>query len=105
MAVIAVFKYKVKPGRMPEFMSKLQRAAGHEFQSDVMPKSVRLMQSTVPGPEFGGVTVMVEYEDMAAYGARAVYENQNSKWRKLFAPIPDSPEQLESVELLTELET
>jgi NIPSNAP protein len=102
MSVIAVFKYDIKPGRMPDFLKKLAQAAEPKFDSPVMPKSVRLFRSTVPGPGHG-VILMIEYEDMAAYGARTAFENANAGWRKLFAPTPDSPELLTSVELLTEI--
>ncbi len=47
--------------------------------------------------------MMIEYEDMAAYGARTAYENSNAEWKKLFEARPDSPETLLSVELLTEM--
>jgi len=47
--------------------------------------------------------MMIEYEDMAAYGARTAFENANAEWRKLFEATPESPETLLSVELLTEL--
>jgi quinol monooxygenase YgiN len=103
MAVIAVFKYQVKPGRMAEFMAKLRAAAQPEFNSPAMPKSFRLFRSTVPGPDTGPVIMMIEYDDMAAYGARTTFENNNPEWRKLFEATPDSPETLISVELLTEL--
>jgi hypothetical protein len=53
MTVLAVFKYEVKPGRMDDFMAKLATAAGPEFNSPVMPQSVRLFRSTVPGPDTG----------------------------------------------------
>ena len=33
MGVIAVFKYGVKPGRMPDFMAKLAEAAAPRFNS------------------------------------------------------------------------
>jgi hypothetical protein len=102
MAVIAVFKYEVKPGRLSDFLAKLAEAAGAKFNSAVMPKSVRLFRSTVPGPD-NGVILMIEYEDMAAYGARTAFENANADWRRLFEPTRDSPETLVSVELLTEL--
>jgi hypothetical protein len=46
---------------------------------------------------------MIEYENMAAYGARTDYENSNAEWRELFASKQDSPETLVSVELLTEI--
>lgn len=103
MAVIAVFKYHVKPGRMPDFMAKLQAAAHPRFNSPVMPKSFRLFRNTVPGPDTGPVLMMIEYADMAAYGARTTFENGNPEWRDLFAATPDLPETLLSVELLTEL--
>jgi hypothetical protein len=102
MAVIAIFKYDVKPGRLLDFSAKLAEAADAKFASAVMPKSVRLFRSTVPGPGTG-VILMVEYEDMAAYGARTAFENNNPEWRLLFEPTRDSPETLVSVELLTEL--
>ena len=102
MPVIAIFKYDIKPGRLPDFMKKLAQAAEPKFASDVMPKSIRMFRSTVPGPDHG-VILMIEYADMAAYGARTAFENDNAEWRRLFEPTRDSPETLLSVELLTEL--
>jgi hypothetical protein len=102
MSVIAVFKYDIKPGRLRDFLKKLAQAAEPKFNGPVMPKSVRMFRSTVPGPGHG-VILMIEYEDMAAYGARTAFENANTEWRKLFEPTRDSPETLISVELLTEL--
>jgi hypothetical protein len=102
MSVIAIFKYEVKPGRYADFMKKLAKAAEEKFSSPVMPKSIRLFRSTVPGPD-SGVILMIEYEDMAAYGARTAFENANAEWRLLFVPERDSPEKLISVELLTEI--
>jgi hypothetical protein len=102
MAVMAIFKYEVKPGRLQDFLTKLAEAADAKFNSAVMPKSVRMFRSTVPGPDHG-VILMIEYEDMAAYGARTAFENANAEWRRLFEPTRDSPETLVSVELLTEL--
>jgi hypothetical protein len=102
--VLAIFKYDVKPGRMPDFLAKLHEASDPIFNSPVMPKAVRLFRSTVPGPDTGPVILMIQYADMAAYGARTAFENSSSEWKKLFAAQPDSPETLLSVELLTELE-
>jgi quinol monooxygenase YgiN len=102
MAVIAIFTYQVKPGRMDDFMAKLREAAAPRFASPVIPKSFRLFRNTVPGPDTGPVIMMIEYEDMAAYGARTTFENANAEWRKLFEARPDSPETLMSVQLLTE---
>jgi hypothetical protein len=103
MPVLAIFKYDVKPGRMADFMAKLQAAADPAFNSPIMPEKIRLFRSTVPGPDTGPVILMIEYPDMAAYGARTTFENGNTEWKKLFAAEPDSPETLCSVELLTEL--
>jgi len=102
--VLAVFKYEVKPGRMNDFMAKLQRAASPDFNSPVMPRGIRLMRNTVPGPDTGAVYLMIEYADMAAYGARTAYENANPAWKQLFAATPDSPERLVSVELFSEMQ-
>ena len=63
-------KYDVKPGRLGDFMTKLQVAADPRFDSPVMPQSVRLFRSAVPGPDTGPVILMIEYADMAAYGVR-----------------------------------
>ncbi len=101
--VLAIFKYDVKPGRMADFMAKLRAAADPKFNSPVMPAAVRLFRSTVPGPDTGPLILVIEYPDMAAYGARTAFENSNSEWKKLFAAQPDSPETLLSVELLTEM--
>lgn len=105
MSVIAIYRYAVKPGRMADFIAKLGEAASPKFSSRAMPRSVRIMRSTVPGPETGPVILMIEYDDMAAYGARIAYEQSNANWRKLFEPTPDSPETLLSVELLSEMPT
>jgi hypothetical protein len=56
----------------------------------------------VPGPDTG-VILMIEYEDMAAYGARTAFETANAEWRRLFEPGRDAPHSLVSVELLSEL--
>jgi hypothetical protein len=103
MSVVAIFRYAVAPGRMADFMAKLGEAAGPAFDSPVMPKTARLFRSAVPGPDTAGVVLMLEYQDMAAYGARTAFENANPAWRALFEAKPDSPETLVSVELLTEL--
>jgi len=103
MTVLAIFKYQVKPGRMGAFMAKLGQAAEPRFATPVMPRSVRLFRGTVPGPDTTGVTLVIEYDDMAAYGARTAAENANPDWRALFEATPDSPETLLSVELLTEI--
>lgn len=103
MAVIAIFKYEVKPGRMADFLAKLREAAAPKFASSSMPKSFRLFRSTVPGPDTGPVIMMIEYDDMAAYGARTAYESANPEWKMLFEATPNSPEALISVELLTEM--
>jgi len=103
MTVLAVFTYEVRPGRFGDFMAKLQKAAGPEFNSPVMPKAVRLFRNAVPGPDTTSLILHIEYEDMAAYGARTAFENANPAWRALFACQADSPEQLVSVALLTGL--
>jgi hypothetical protein len=103
MSVMAIFTYDVKPGRLDDFMAKLQKAADSRFNSKVMPKVIRLFRDTVPGPDTGFLILTIEYENMAAYGARTDYENSNAEWRELFAAKPDSPETLVSVQLLTEL--
>jgi hypothetical protein len=103
MSVIAIFKYAVKPGRMTDFMAKLAQAAESRFQSPIMPKSARLFRSAVPGPDTSGVILYLEYEDMAAYGARTAFENANAEWHTLFEAKPDSPETLLTVELLVEM--
>jgi hypothetical protein len=102
MAVIAIFKYEIKPGRLPDFMRKLAEAADPKFASPTMPKSVRLFRSTVPGPDTG-LMLMLEYENMAAYGARTAFEHANADWQRLFEPARNAPETLVSVELLTEV--
>ena len=102
MAVIAKFTYEIRPGRMRDFISKLVTASSPEFVSPVMPKSARLFRRTVPGPETRQVVLLIEYDDMIAYGARTEFENNNEQWRELFSGGPDSPEHLVSVELLTE---
>ena len=102
MAVFAIFTYDIKPGRLSDFMSKLGEAAGAKFNSPAMPKSARIFRNSVPGPDTDSLILILEYEDMAAYGARTAYENSNAEWRALFSSQPDSPEALRSVQLLTE---
>ena len=88
---------------MSDFMAKLAQAGSPKFASAAMPKSVKLYRSTVPGPDTRHVILHIEYEDMAAYGARTSFEHSNADWKALFEARPDSPETLISVELLSEL--
>lgn len=84
---------------MPVEGPAIQAVCGME----AMPKGVRVFRSAVPGPDTGEVILVIEYEDMAAYGARTAFENANAQWRKLFEAKSDSPERFVSVELLTEV--
>jgi hypothetical protein len=74
MAVLAIFNYDIQPGRMNDFMAKLGAAGDTKFISKVMPKGIRLFRRTVPEPDTGPVVLMIEHENMAAYGARTDYE-------------------------------
>src|SRR5260221_8810197 len=102
MSVTAISNYDVRRGRLRDSLKNLAQAAEPKFNSPVMAKSIRMFRSTVPGPDHG-VILMIEYEDMAAYGARTAFENANAEWRQLFEPTRDSPETPISVELLTEI--
>ena len=73
-----------------------------EFTSRVMPSGFRLFRRTAPAPDTSPVLLVIEYPDMAAYGARTAWEQDNPAWRELFAARPDSPERLVSVVLLSE---
>jgi hypothetical protein len=103
VSVIAIFKYDVKPGRFNDFMAKLKAAADPKFNSSSMPKSIRLFRSGEAGPGPEALTLLIEYDDMAACQSRTAFENANADWKKLFDPTPDSSETLRSRELLTEL--
>lgn len=103
MAVIAKFIYEIKPGRFDDFMAKLGQAASPKFTSSVMPKGVRLFRSVVPGPGTSSIQLLIEYDDMAAYGSRTAFEHHNAQWQALFSETPDSPQRLVSVELLSEI--
>ena len=103
MTVIAKFVYQIKPGRFSDFMLRLRQAASPEFDSAVMPSVVRLFRSTVPGPAASFIQLLIEYPDMAAYGQRTTFEDNNPAWRELFAEGEDSPQRLVSVELLSEV--
>ena len=103
MSVLVRFIYEVKPGRFTNFMAKLQEAGSPKFKSDVMPGSVKLYRNAVPGPDTQLVILHIEYKDMISYGARTDFETSSGAWRELFAEMPDSPERLVSVEILTEL--
>lgn len=105
MGVIAKYIYEVKPGRAPEFFATLRAAAAPRFASPVMPKSGRLLRSTVPGPDQNRYVLMLEYPDMAAFGARNAWEGGNADWRALFDETADAPQRLVSVELLTDVES
>ena len=103
VGVIAMFTYDVRPGRFDDFPAKLRQAADPKFNSPVMPVFFRISRNTVPGSKTGPVILMIEYTDMAAYGARTAFELSNAAWRALFASTPDAPERLVSVQLLTEI--
>ncbi len=103
MGVIAKYLYEVRPGRNQDFFAKLRAAALPQFVSPVMPKSVRLMRITVPGPVTQFV-LMIEYNDMAEFGERNAFENNNAEWLALFEEKADAPQRLLSVELLTDVD-
>lgn len=103
MPVLAIYRYRVKPGRMADFYTKLGAAVDPKFESAVMAKNVRVYHDTVPGPESEFVEIHIEYESMSAFGARNDFEHRNVEWQQLFAPRGDSPETLVSVRLLTEM--
>ena len=105
MGVIAKYNYEVQPGRAPDFFARLRAAAAPQFASPVMPTSGRLLRSTVPGPDQNRYALLLEYPDMAAYGARNTWENANTAWRALFDETPDAPQRLVSVELLSDVES
>jgi hypothetical protein len=86
MAVIAIFKFQIKPGRLPDFKKKLAEAADPKFASPTMAKSVRLFRSTVPGPDTG-VVLMLEYEDMA-WRPHRIRDRQ----RGMAAPVRAGPQ-------------
>ena len=69
MTGLAIFKYAIKLGRFGDFMAKPQADADPRH-SPVMPQSVRLFRSTVPGPNTGPVIPVIEYPDIAACGFR-----------------------------------
>ncbi len=104
MTVLAIFRYEIALGRIGDFMFKLNQASSADFDSPSMPKTARLFRSTVPGPDTAGVTLILEYQDMTAYGARSEYETSNPEWCRLFEATSDSPERLVSVELLTSID-
>jgi hypothetical protein len=104
MGVIAKYIYEVKPGRAPDFFARLRAAAAPQFASPVMPKSGRLLRSTVPGPDQNRYFLTLEYADMAAYGARNAWEGATPAWRALFDETPEAPQRLLSVELLSDVE-
>lgn len=105
MGVVAKYIYEVQPGRAPEFFARLRAAAGPQFASPVMPQSGRLLRSTVPGPDQNRYVLLLEYADMAAFGARNAWESANAEWRKLFDETPAAPQRLVSVELLSDVES
>ena len=51
MTVTAIFTDELRPCRFEEFMANLQQSAAPEFESPVMPRAVRLLRHTVPGPD------------------------------------------------------
>ena len=50
------------------------RPEAPEFASPVMPSGFGLFRRTVPGPDTGPALLVIEYPDMAAYGARTACE-------------------------------
>lgn len=68
-----------------------------------MPSSVRLFRPTAPGPDISFIQLLIEYPNMATYGHRTDFENNNPTWRELLTERPASPQKLVSVELLSEI--
>ena len=60
--MLVIFRYDVALSGLSDFLAKLGEAGNPRFSSPVMPKSVRLFRSSVPGPDTAGLTLMIEYQ-------------------------------------------
>ena len=106
MSVVAFFTYEIAPGRLNDFLAKLQRAGIRRSSParSCRPGSgcfaVHRPRARTPAR----CSLCIEYPDMAAYGARTcMWSRPIPAWRELFAAPPGLARAAgQSVQLLTE---
>lgn len=84
MAVANVIPFQVTPGKAQEFGALIaEGTAIAQRVGDVT--SVRLWQGAVGAAGLGGVTVVIEYENMEAYGRSVDALTADADWQALVA--------------------
>lgn len=100
MSVTARFTYRIQPGGMEAFVAKLKAAGDAKFNSAVMPVAIRFYRSALPGPDADIVILDIDYDSLAAFGARTDFEQSHPDWASIWGPQADAPEELLDLQVI-----
>ena len=105
MAVFEVVAWDVKPGRREEFLSLARDLKGICQRVDVGLTSIRMLESTIGGPNSGRISMVFEHADLAAWGSSVTKEQQDAEFQALSKQSDTDPSAtLVSRTILTEIE-
>jgi hypothetical protein len=73
------------------FRGQTPASGGLPIQRQSHAQGIRLFRDTVPGPDTDFAVLIIEYENLAAYGAPTDYENANTRLAGAVGAKSDSP--------------
>ena len=85
MTVMSVTQWKVRPGKMPEFIENCIRAKA--IQERLGAQSVRMFMNTFAGLNAGMVTYAIEHENAEAQGAFSDKMNADAEWQEFWQAV------------------
>jgi hypothetical protein len=85
MTVMSVTQWKVRPGKMQEFLENCVRAKA--IQERLGAQSVRMFMNTFAGPNAGMVTYAIEHENAESQGAFSDKMNADPEWLEFWQGV------------------
>jgi len=89
MAVVGVTQWRIKPGRMAQFVQACAHAK--KIHERLGARNVRLLEATYAGTNAMLLSYVVEFEDFAAQGAFSQKLTQDAEWQKLWEGAGNDP--------------
>jgi hypothetical protein len=105
MTVAQVWTFRVKPGRMVNFMGWIGENIRASKRLDGSDLSIRVFRRSVSGDQTGLIDVMAEYENMAAAGPATNLLVSEPNYQQVMArgAAEDAPATMISCRLLTDI--
>jgi hypothetical protein len=87
-AVLQTISVQVEPGRLAEYLAKVQQLQAIAKRVDEA-NTMRVWQATAAGDATGTVVVGVIYKDLATFAASTTKLQADAEWQKLVAGLDD----------------